>query len=103
MRSNIHAYEALITPSVTARFARRSSSPQRKQGVGIEIWDRSTPYYGAVDDEMPHYDIREHHALARQHRFFVKDQFDSYVFFSCWVSVVTLKYFKQHMNFILFL
>ena len=58
------------------------------QGVGIEIWDRATPYYGDVDDEMPRYDIRElHHALARQHRFVVKDKFDYYDFFSCWVSV----------------
>ena len=46
-----------------------SSNPAPNEGVGIEIWDRATPYYGAVNDEMPRDTIRElHHALARPGR-----------------------------------
>jgi hypothetical protein len=52
-------------------------------GVGLQIWEDAIPF--GYDYEHP--DIRlATHALARQHRFVIKDKFDQYDFFSAWVS-----------------
>lgn len=52
-------------------------------GVGLQIWEDAIPY--GYDYEHPN--IRSAtHALARQHRFVIKDKLDQYDFFSAWVS-----------------
>lgn len=64
-------------------------------GVGLQIWEDAIPF--GYDYEHP--DIRlATHALARQHRFVIKDKFDQYDFFSAWVGckgekIDTLYYF----------
>jgi len=52
-------------------------------GVGLEVWDEAMPYgYPAAKKEQK---IKiATHALARQHRFVIKDKLDSYDFFSAW-------------------
>ena len=60
-------------------------------GVGLEIWDRAIPYYGAMNIDKPRDDIRElRTALARQHRYVIRDKYDHYDLFSCWVSFILL-------------
>lgn len=52
-------------------------------GVGLQVWEDAIPF--SYDYEHP--DVRlATHALARQHRFVIKDKFEYYDFFSAWVS-----------------
>jgi len=70
-------------------------------GVGLEIWDRAIPYYGATNILKPIDDIRElRTALARQHRFVVKDKHDDYDFFSCWEDdmIITSNHIQTYID-----
>ena len=56
-------------------------------GIGLEVWDNATPYSydvrsGKKDDHLT--EITR--ALARQHRFVLKDKLEEYDLFSIWVS-----------------
>mmetsp|Transcript_20472 Transcript_20472/g.31305 ORF Transcript_20472/g.31305 Transcript_20472/m.31305 type:complete len:506 (+) Transcript_20472:152-1669(+) len=56
--------------------------PQR---VGLEIWDDATPISYDVNDGRRDDQLSEIlRALARQHRFVIKDKLDEYDFFSVW-------------------
>jgi len=69
-------------------------------GVGLQIWEDAIPF--GYDYEHP--DIRlATHALARQHRFVIKDKFDQYDFFSAWeddmmITADHVKHFIQMVN-----
>ena len=57
--------------------------------TGLEIWDDAIPYFDNLyqDRNKPRKNIhRLNHALARQHRYVIKDKLEYYDFFSSWVS-----------------
>lgn len=80
-----------------------SMKPERRKiiedalppGVGLEVWDDATPIgydrhkkrnggrYKARDEQLS--EITR--ALARQHRYVIKDKLDEYDLFSVWVSI----------------
>ena len=54
--------------------------------VGLEIWDDAVPKNHGFWPEDKNQVLPMPYALARQHRFVVKDKLDYYDFFSSWVS-----------------
>ena len=71
------------------------------EGVGLEVWDDATPYsydvrHGKKEDHLT--EITR--ALARQHRFVLKDKVESYDFFSIWEDdmLVTAEHIKNFLD-----
>ena len=58
-------------------------------GVGLQVWEDAVPFYyerGHNEfDGISRLNLATH-ALARQHRFVIKDKLEEYDFFSAWVG-----------------
>jgi len=65
-------------------------------GVGLEIWEKATPMATASTGKLETIQT----ALARQHRFVVKDKIDYYDFFSCWEDDmrITAEHIKAYLS-----
>ena len=71
------------------------------EGVGLEVWENATPYSydvrnGKKDDHLT--EITR--ALARQHRFVLKDKINEYDFFSIWEDdmLITSEHIKNFLD-----